>query len=131
MHGSAIREAFRAFAGEARFRKFVHAINTRCPDRLLFWQDKLWQEFVVQNPHAHLQFDALREAFHFCEIHGCELGSEASSEHIEMLPLLPYRYPFPNVRDCPMCRQGEQEWARLPRAERAAVAKKTKLKGSA
>ncbi len=123
MDRSAIREAFREFAGEPRFRRFMHALNTRCSDRLLFWQEKLWREFVVQNPAADLQFDALRKAFHFCEIHGCELASETSSNLTDTQPLTPNRSPFPNVRNCRMCRQGELEWALLPRGERAAVAR--------
>ena len=130
MERSAIREAFRNFAGEPRYRKFVHALNTRCSDRLLFWQEKLWREFVGRNPTADLQFDALRKAFHVCEVHGCELASVANSDLPDTRRLTPNRSPFPNVQNCLMCRQGEREWAILPRAERAAVARNMKQQGS-
>lgn len=69
----AVREAFRSFVGDEKFRKFVRAVNTSRRDRLLYWQEQLWQQFSAEQPMMELPAASIREVFQFCEIHGCEL----------------------------------------------------------
>jgi len=134
-----LRETFRAFAGERRFKRFVHALNARCKRRLFYWQHKLWDEFVAASPAAAMSFDQLKGSFNFCELHGCDLAKEklaldvSKKDQYRALPQLPNAqvvivlglYGAPDeVIYCPECRRRADEWIQLPRAERTAELKK-------
>jgi hypothetical protein len=50
MDTAEVREAFRSFVGDECFRKFVRALNSGRPDRLLYWQEELWHRFASEQP---------------------------------------------------------------------------------
>ena len=77
-----LRTAFRRFAGEARFRKFVRAVSQAGPKkgRLFYWQERLWNKFVSTVPEASKTQDEILRAFSICDLHGCELQLAESSE---------------------------------------------------
>jgi hypothetical protein len=74
-----IRTRFKAFVGEKRFRDFVYQIDGFANDRgrLRFWQEKVWEAFLVENPGCRMDHDELcrvfRTRFRSCELHRCEL----------------------------------------------------------
>ena len=71
----ALRESFRAFAGDENFRRFVHAINT-APfrlKRLRYWQEELWNEFRATTPDCTESYAEIQQLFAICEVHGYEL----------------------------------------------------------
>ena len=70
-----LRTAFSKFVGKERFNEFVKTLNTAHIDlkRLRFWQEQLWKRFVQSHPDWPVNFGIVREAFRFCEVHGCDL----------------------------------------------------------
>src|SRR5215475_3770994 len=77
-----VKTAFRKFAGEERFRKFVRAVSQRCPGkgRLFFWHEQLWREFVASAPGAPTSQDEILKAFRICDVHGCDLEPPPDSD---------------------------------------------------
>jgi hypothetical protein len=116
-----LRKAFRKFAGEARFSKFVRAISQTCPrkERLLFWQEQLWREFVETTQDVPTGQDQILRAFRICDIHDCELGRAPGNDPLPeirqtqeyaqasetLFPLATSRYWV-----CATCRAQRQRW---------------------
>ena len=68
-----IREDFKAFvADESRYLDFVRNCNTT-KGRLLFWQEKLWSEFLIAHSAYPSEFEDVAQHFRFCIVHGDEL----------------------------------------------------------
>ncbi len=70
-----IRSRFKQFAGEKQFTKFIAALhkNTLLHERLRFWQEVLWGEFVEKNPDCQLSHTRICTTFRICELHFEEL----------------------------------------------------------
>jgi hypothetical protein len=116
-----VRVAFREFAGEVRFRKFVRAVSQRChrKERLFFWQEQLWGNFVCTVPRAARCPDEILRAFRICDVHGCELEPTPTNDALAeirdtpeygqaletLFPLAAGRYFV-----CPRCRFERQQW---------------------
>jgi hypothetical protein len=116
-----VRTAFRKFAGEERFRKFVRAVSRRCPEkgRLFFWQEQLWGGFVSTVAGVGTHQDEILRAFRICDVHGCELEppptNDAPTEVRDtpeygqalhtLFPLAASRYFV-----CRQCRFDRQRW---------------------
>jgi len=115
-----VRDAFRAFAGEEQFRKFVVDFNTWKGLHLLVWQEQLWEVFARTLPLPGYPFDAVRDLFRVCPDHGCDVcpGPEPFPYDVGALVTAPdgidrqaygyarERYPLA-VTDqnyCPRCR---------------------------
>lgn len=72
-----VRTRFKAFAGDVQFHNFVVQVHRFAGrrGRLRFWQDKLWNAFLVENQDCGIDHDELCTTFRVCELHGCELQS--------------------------------------------------------
>ena len=75
-----VRAAFAAFCGVDQYRRFVRVLNPtpRGPDRLMYWQEALWEGFAFG--HQDLKrptFADLRDMFRVCDVHGTELLRDA------------------------------------------------------
>lgn len=73
-----IRTRFREFAGEEKYKDFLVQIHrfARHRERLRFWQQALWKEFVTDNPDCEMTHEELCAVFNVCELHGLELKSK-------------------------------------------------------
>jgi len=93
MDSRELRVSFRRFAGHARYRKFVRAINRACrrKGRLLFWQERLWQDFAATLPGAPQTDEGVMAAFSVCDVHDCQLQPPSDDR------------PLPEIRDTPEC----------------------------
>jgi hypothetical protein len=131
----AVREAFRAFIGDEQFRKFVRTVNTCRHDRLLYWQQQLWQQFTAAQPMMELPAALIREVFQFCEIHGCELEPDTipitcglfyfPPEFIEAQDrLFPYARTVAYIDDCFRSSRTEMEVVYCPACRRALASNK-------
>jgi hypothetical protein len=69
-----IRQKLFELLGDERFRKFVRAMP-RSPQgsRLRYWQQAVWDAFILQNPECQLNYDTMIATFRICELHGQEL----------------------------------------------------------
>lgn len=70
-----ICKTFRCFAGDVMFAKFVHTLN-HLPirlERLRYWQQALWESFIVENPDAPREFFMIRDCLAICELHELRL----------------------------------------------------------
>lgn len=132
MTGAMVRQALRAYLGEARYRRLVEQGSRR--GRLRYWQEREWQRFMAAHPEFAAGLDVLEAALNVCHLHGDELRPDT-------VPLLQgcidpapgfvetSRRLFPNaalgtvstegravdadraeVRYCPSCRQVAAEW---------------------
>jgi hypothetical protein len=124
MDAQKLRILFRDFAGEDRYRKFVRAIDGACQSkhRLLFWQQDLWQEFVLAIPLAPLaprSDSEILAAFRVCYCHGCDLRPPPEGERLPEIRRTPESelageslFPFAEGRGfiCPLCREARQKW---------------------
>jgi hypothetical protein len=131
---AAVRQAFRSFVGDEPFRRFVRALNIGRQDRLLYWQERLWQRFASAHPAMDLPAGSIRWFFRFCEVHGCELERDVipivyglfrfPPEYIEAGDRqFPYARTVACIDDCfrdertemevdycPACRRAEASW---------------------
>ena len=66
-----LRASFLRFAGQDRYRKFVRTINGACrsKNRLLFWQEELWQEFAATIADPPNVDKEVMDAFNVCDVH--------------------------------------------------------------
>jgi hypothetical protein len=72
-----IIRGFRLYAGQEKYRQFLFAINNSAPaeQRLKFWQEHLWAEFVKKNPgHDELGTVNVLQLFRICPVHGCRMA---------------------------------------------------------
>jgi len=71
MNSTELRDAFRTFAGEDAYKKFVRTFNLAPDDfdRLRFWQDTLWSKFSSTHPNFPTESQSIRDAFRVCELH--------------------------------------------------------------
>src|SRR5690349_14534972 len=108
MDETALREAFRSFAGARRFRAFVRALNIAplSLKRLRFWQEDLWSAFVALHPAFPADFEKTREAFRVCEVHDCQLLRDAvhapagQIQNRETQSPNPFPDELPGTQDC-------------------------------
>lgn len=51
MDAAIIRLKFQSFVGDEKYQKFIEKLNTTCCEKgeLLYWQEKLWQDFLIAN----------------------------------------------------------------------------------
>jgi hypothetical protein len=75
MHAADVRVSFRDFAGQERYRRFVRTLNRECrrKQRLFFWQEELWRQFVASTPGAPTDEATIMNTFRICDVHGCDL----------------------------------------------------------
>jgi hypothetical protein len=131
-----IASHFRAFCGEEHFQKFLDKLQTTCREkgRLLFWQQDLWDAFVLHHKdYADLTFNYLANPIVACPVHGNPFQSDRVPIHYG---LIRYSEAYREARDtrfpysrkhvlggccvgeeqeyevlyCPECRQAEQAW---------------------
>lgn len=69
-----LREALAAFLGAERYRKFVKSICYG--ERMRYWQEQAWDQFVLAYPEGAISEDKLRVALRVCWVHGAELLPE-------------------------------------------------------
>ena len=73
---ASLRDEFRRFCGEDRYRKFASVIwmNAFPKQRLMYWQQQLWREFsAASSQRLPTDFGAIRKLFNICPLHLCEL----------------------------------------------------------
>lgn len=125
-----IRTSFQEHLGQEKFIKFFDAFHTNCrhPKRLMYWQQKVWDEFSELHSVGLNTFEEIKAVFMFCRVHQQELQSDVVEiiygtmrvvrEEYEQQQRL---YPFSNeysfggcqrlekksqrVDFCPVCRQ--------------------------
>lgn len=70
-----LREAFRSYAGNDRYRRFIRALNTADVEagRLRYWQDKLWNAFAETQFDCPRDYVTIGQIFAECEVHDCDL----------------------------------------------------------
>ena len=75
METKLLQELFRVFAGDEKYRRFIRALNTASldSDKLSYWQDSLWTNFVSTMPHCPREYSMIQKLFAICEIHDCDL----------------------------------------------------------
>lgn len=75
MKPNLLREAFRSYAGDDKYRRFIRALNTASmqADRLRYWQDKLWTDFAATASDCPRDYSTIQQLFAVCEMHGCDL----------------------------------------------------------
>jgi len=117
-----IKTAFREFAGDERYRKFVRAISQRCPEkgRLFFWQEQLWNEFSSAHPEDTTSQGEILRILRVCYIHNSDLApmppvDEPAAEFRRtpeydqavdnLFPLATGHFFY-----CPECHRERQEW---------------------
>lgn len=121
MDGGEVRAAFRNFAGEERFRRFVRAASQKCPEKgcLFFWQEQLWGKFVATVAGVGMRQNEILQAFRICDVHGCELEpppTDNTSTEIRDTPEYEQalRTLFPLATShyfvCRICRLEHQRW---------------------
>jgi hypothetical protein len=71
MGAAALRAAFAAFLGDAKFRKFVRQGFHR--GRLRYWQQEEWDRFLSAHPEFSVSMGELEAALRICELHDEEL----------------------------------------------------------
>lgn len=129
------KDTFRAYCGEDRFRKFILKLHDH--DKLLFWMQKLMDEFSIKHPNFPSDYESIIKELNICPIHNTEL-TEAEFDVIWGLIKFPKDYydareegfPFgrnvvfscidgPNkkhlLKICEKCQTNEKEW--LDKAE--------------
>jgi hypothetical protein len=79
-----VRAQFLAFCGTQRFRKFAASLFRRSDipatfERLRFWQETLWEQFVLRCPDAPTDVNEIGLCVHWCDLHDNAL--EAGSGH--------------------------------------------------
>jgi hypothetical protein len=122
MDARELRLKFRDFAGPDRYRKFVRSINRacRCKRRLLFWQERLWDEFLTETPVARSSGDIFA-AFGACDVHDCILHEPHIDDGLPVIRDTPdaddaIENAFPFARDgdriCSDCRIAYVRWVR-------------------
>ena len=65
-------EELRTHLGDEKFRKFLLNLNDVCryKKRLLWWQEKAWDQFLKEHPqYREIGYDEVREALQLCEVH--------------------------------------------------------------
>ncbi|MFO0965896.1 MAG: hypothetical protein U0793_09980 [Gemmataceae bacterium] len=116
-----LRALFRVFAGADRYRKFVRAVSHTCRDknRLLFWQEQLWNDFAASLANPSFAGEDIIRAFSVCDVHDCELQAHPIDEAFsEVRDTLEYEracdasFPFATARDriCPRCCTERTKW---------------------
>jgi hypothetical protein len=70
-----LREAFRAYAGDDKYRRFIRALNTANidADRLRYWQDEIWNQFAETTSNCPRDYVTIQKIFAVCEVHDREL----------------------------------------------------------
>jgi hypothetical protein len=128
-----LRNAFAAFLGDERFRKFVATGWRR--GQLRFWQQQEWDRFCVARPDLKTSLEELQVALRVCELHGDELQPDEvalfpgcidyAKEYIETRSrLFPHAATAPISTEgvpmegdriavwyCPSCRRAEEKWS--------------------
>jgi hypothetical protein len=127
-----LRRELADFLGKADFQTFVKQVFRR--ERLVFWQEKKWGQFVAEHPEYAISFSALKVALRVCHLHGDELQPtwlnvtrdefDYSDEYSDALVnLFPFestgpimigeqQIPGGKIADwyCPSCRIAKKDW---------------------
>ena len=74
MDVAALRQALASFLGDERYRKFVKHLSYG--QRMRYWQEEAWGQFVSGHPEWAMGEDELRVALRVCWVHGAELLTE-------------------------------------------------------
>ena len=74
MEANEIRRRLLNFLGDDRFCKFLRAMPRSSEGtRLRYWQQDVWDAFVLLNPDCSPNYEELVGIFRICELHGEEL----------------------------------------------------------
>jgi hypothetical protein len=75
MNTVCLREAFRSYAGDDRYRRFVRSLNTAHINagRLRYWQHELWSAFAETMSACPRDYTTIMQVFTLCEVHDCDL----------------------------------------------------------
>lgn len=94
--------------GEEKAKKFVFTLlqRSRTQGRLLFWQEKMLQEFYQQMDMAELDFATVLKVFNYCPVHKVDLLQDTVSieygtrkpDSAEALERAQNLYPFANTK---------------------------------
>ncbi len=76
MNKDHLRKRFAELAGPEKLDRFMAALhrNPVCRTRLLFWQEKLWERFRLQEGLPESTHPQILDLFTFCHRHGRELA---------------------------------------------------------
>ncbi len=129
-----LRQRFLGFCGKSRFRKFVTALTKRCDepsqyDRLKFWQETLWNEFLRECDSAPTDVNVIGMALHWCDLHNESLVTGPGYQPND----LKHSLAFDNARaesfphgfgwlhyHCPQCKKACSDWV-LSHAEECSM----------
>ena len=75
MDAGGFRQALAAFLGIERYRKFVKHLSYG--QRLRYWQERAWSEFILTHPELAVSEEELRDLLTICWVHGIELRPES------------------------------------------------------
>jgi hypothetical protein len=78
MDAAGLRQALTAFLGAERYRRFVKHLSYG--QRMRYWQERAWGEFILARPEFVVSEDELRVALRVCWVHGLELRPETINE---------------------------------------------------
>ncbi|MBX3418747.1 MAG: hypothetical protein KF851_14165 [Pirellulaceae bacterium] len=75
MKSKLLRESFRSYAGDEKYRRFIRALNTASQNavQLRYWQDVLWTGFASTVPDCPCDYSTIQQLFAVCELHDCDL----------------------------------------------------------
>jgi hypothetical protein len=115
-----LRSRFRHFAGSDRYRKFVRSINrvSHVKGRLLYWQERLWADFVSGDAPAYQSADPFA-VFGVCDIHERSLQAPRTGDRLSEIRDTPEAdeamenaFPFAGNGDrlCAECRVARERW---------------------
>ena len=119
-----LRAQFLTFCGPSRFRKFARSLSRKSDnplrfDRLRFWQERLWEQFVVACPAAPTDVQEIGVCLEWCDLHDTPLVAGPGHQPID----LRHSSHFDDARDsefphgygwlghyCPRCRDACIAW---------------------
>ncbi len=76
MDAAGLRQALHSFLGADRYRRFI--MHLSYGQRMRYWQERAWGQFVSGHPAMAISEDELRSALRVCWVHGadCQLSPE-------------------------------------------------------
>jgi len=128
MNDDALRNRFLAFAGPAKYRKFVGKCSPVPGESyqewykgLRFWAEKLWDDFIHASEFQDVSIAILVEAFRVCPVHNEGMSSGVpmfdplgiSRLHEDFEHCLDTEFPFgflPTRLVCPTCLRSCCAW---------------------
>lgn len=121
MEAAELRSRFRQFAGEDQYRKFVRALNRagHTKERLLHWQEELWNAFVADSGASARDAHEIFDIFRVCFVHDRELRPPTTNEPLVESQTPPgfreargnlFPFAIDNTWHCVDCQAARKHW---------------------